>query len=262
MKTETLVVTIDQKDHSLAERMNVQTDTVVCNQSDFVSDEVFEYRGNKVIYINRNDRGVGKNRNRSIDNATGDILVLADDDMCFVDGYKDIVEKCFNDIPDADILIFNLIEKNPRRYRFREPERIGNSNYARFGAARFALKRKSIIDSGVRFSTQFGGGAKYSSGEDTIFLKDCLRKKLKIYGVPYALAEIDQNAESTWFKGYNEKYYYDKGAAYTALGNRFTATIYCFRYLIKYRSQYKGKHSFFRLYRLMIKGIMEYRSEE
>ena len=259
MKTETLVVTVDQKDHSLIEQMNVQTDAVVCNQSNFVSDETFEYLGNIIKYINRNDRGVGKNRNRSIDNAKGDILVLADDDMCFVDGYKDIVEKCFEDIPDADILIFNLIEKNPRRYSFSEIERIGNRNYAKFGAARIALKRKSIVDSGVRFSLLFGGGAKYSSGEDTIFLKDCLKKKMKIYGVPYALAEIDQSAESTWFKGYNEKYYYDKGAAYTALGNKFTAAIYCFRYLIKYRSQYKGKYGFLRLYRLMLKGIREYK---
>lgn len=260
MKIETLVVTVDQKDTSLAEKMNIQTDAVICNQSDRNADESFELNGNTVRLITRDDRGVGKNRNRSIDNAVGDILVLADDDMRFEDGYEDTVRKCFTELPDADILIFNLIEKNPRRYIIKETQRVGNGNYAKFGAARIALKRQSIVDSGIRFSLQFGGGARYSSGEDTIFLKDCLRKKLKIYCVPHALAEIDQSAESTWFKGYNEKFYYDKGAAYTALGNRFTAAVYCFRYLLKYKKQYKGRYKLLYLYKLMLKGSREYDS--
>lgn len=262
MKTETLVVTVDQRDNSLAEKMNIQTDAVICNQSDRNADESFEYRGKRISFITRDDRGVGRNRNRTLEYASGDILVLADDDMRFEDGYEAIVRKCFDELPDADILIFNLIEKNPRRYIIKEVERVGNSNYAKFGAARIALKRQSIVDSGVKFSLQFGGGARYSSGEDTIFLKDCLRKRLKIYCVPYALAEIDQSAESTWFKGYNEKFYYDKGAAYTALGNKFTARIYCFRYLLKYKKQYKGRYKFFKLYKLMLKGISEYKPDE
>lgn len=261
MKIETLVVTVDQKDRSLAEKMNIQTDAVICNQSDRCCDECFEHNGNKIKFITRDDRGVGKNRNRSIENSSGDILVLADDDMRFEDGYKDTVIKCFSELPDADVLIFNLIEKMPRRYVIKETEKAGKHNYAKFGAARIALKRKSIIDSGIRFSLQFGGGAKYSAGEDTIFLNDCLRKKLNIYCVPYALAEIDQSAESTWFKGYNEKFYYDKGAAYKALGNSFTASLYCFRYLLKYRKQYKGNYKFLYLYRLMLRGIKEYKDE-
>ena len=261
MKTETLIVTIDQKDNSLVEKMNIQTDAVVCNQSDYISNDEFEYNGFNVKFITRDDRGVGKNRNRSIENSSADILILADDDMRFENGYQHIVTECFDQIPSADILIFNLIEKNPRRYKFTKIEKISNKNYAKFGAARIALKRKSIIDAGVRFSLQFGGGARYSAGEDTIFLKDCLRKGLKIYGVPYALAEIDQTSESTWFKGYTEKYYYDKGAAYTALGNRFTAYIYCFRYLLKYRNQYKGKYTFLHLYKLMLKGIHEFKKD-
>ena len=261
MKIETLVVTVDQHDYSLIQKMNIQTDAVISNQSDFDEDKTIQNNGNSIKFISRSDRGVGKNRNRSFEYASGDILVLADDDMTFEKGYPEIVDKAFSEHPDADVLIFNLIEKNPRRYIIREPERIGNNNYAKFGAARIALKRRSVVEKGIKFSLQFGGGAKYSSGEDTIFLKDCLKKKLKIYAVPYALAEIDQSAESTWFKGYNEKFYYDKGAAYTALGNRFTASIYCFRYLLKYKKQYRGKYKFLYLYKLMLKGIKEFKHE-
>ena len=36
----------------------------------------------------------------------------------------------------------------------------------------------------ITFSLLFGGGAKYSNGEDSLFLKDCLKYGLVVYAVP------------------------------------------------------------------------------
>ena len=69
----------------------------------------------------------------------------------------------------------------------------------------------------VLVAALFGGGAKYSAGEDSIFLKSCLDNGLKIYAVPYALAFLNDDRPSTWFNGYTDKYFFDKGVLYSCL---------------------------------------------
>lgn len=257
MRIETLVVTVDQHDHSLPERMNLQTDALIGNQADFEAEEQVIRNGCRVTFLTDTLRGVGRNRNKVLRRASAEICVFADDDMRFVDGYPQIVEKAFSECPDADILVFNLIEKNPRRYVNRKIFPVGYANYARYGAARIAIRRQSIMDSGIRFSLLFGGGAKYGSGEDTIFLRECLKAGMKIMAVPYALAEIDQTAESTWFRGYNEKFFRDKGALYSCLYGK-AAALFCARYLIKYRRKYQSDYSAWDAWRTMGEGIRDY----
>lgn len=217
MKIETLVATIDQTDRQLPLTMNIQTDTLIGNQGDRLSIERFTQNGMNITYLNTKDRGVGKNRNLLLDNATADICILADDDMHFVDGYPEIAERAFRECPQGDVLIFNLIEKKPRRYVNTKIKRIRGHNYAKYGAARFAVRREAVEKAGLRFDLRFGGGTQYGAGEDTIFLKQCLERGLRIYAVPYALAEIDQEAPSTWFTGFDKKFFEDKGALYAYL---------------------------------------------
>lgn len=258
MRIETLVVTIDQADFSLIKKMNIQTEAIIGNQCDRHSREEFEFNGNRIIYMNSKERGVGKNRNLILKNATADICVFADDDMQFVDGYPAIVASAFSKCPAADVLIFNLIEKKVRRPVTKKISRVHWFNYARYGAARIAIRRESIQSLGICFNLSFGGGAKYGSGEDTIFLRDCLKEGLKIYAVPYALAEIDQESASTWFEGYNEKFFRDKGALYLCL-HPVLWPVYFVRYIIRHQINNKNAVSVFRAMRLMTEGAREYK---
>lgn len=260
MSIETLVVTVDDSDYSLPEKMNIRTDAIIGNQCGKNGGETFLLNGHRISYVNSTERGVGRNRNTVIKNASADICVFADDDMRFVDDYPEIAQRAFDECPAADVLIFNLIEKHPRRYVNRKIRRIGRSNYGRYGAARLAVRRKSIVDAGIVFSTEFGGGAKYSAGEDTIFLKECLDKGLLLYAVPYALAEIDQTAESTWFKGFNDKFFADKGALYARLYPR-TWRLQGLRFLLLRRKKYRGEMSSLSALKSLIKGGKSYRSE-
>ncbi|HAZ18610.1 MAG TPA: hypothetical protein DCY75_00365, partial [Clostridiales bacterium] len=61
---------------------------------------------------------------------------------------------------------------------------------------------------------------------DTLFLHSCLQKGLKIYAVPDSIATLSDERESTWFRGYNEKYYYDKGVLFAAV-SKFWAPFLC-----------------------------------
>ena len=205
-----------RKDRSLEKEMNLQGDAVIGNQCGENSAWRFQEEGKDITYLNTDEVGVGKNRNKVLEHSTGDLCILADDDMRFVDGYPAIALRAFQECPKADILVFNLIEKEPARQVNHHYKRLDIFNYARYGAARIAFKRESVMQAQIRFSLLFGGGAKYGAGEDTIFLRDCLQKKLQVYAAPYALAHLDQGESSSWKAGHR-KFFFDKGAAYACL---------------------------------------------
>ena len=260
MKLQTLAAAIDQTDHALVEKMNIQTDALIGNQCGKTGTETFSYHGHRVTYLHAAERGVGKNRNRLLECAEGDFLILADDDMRFVDGYPAIAAQAIAACADADVYIFNLIERSPRRYVNRAVKRVGRRDYARYGAARLMLRRASIERAGLRFSTEFGGGARYGSGEDTIFLRDCLDRGLKLCAVPYALAEIDQAAASSWFTGYDRKFFSDKGALYACLYPRLWPVMAA-RFLLVHRGRFGGALPLPTALRAMLRGGRAYRAE-
>lgn len=251
MRVQTLVVTIQQTDHSLPGAMNIQTDAVVGNQCGKDAVEEFDHNGHRILFLSSSQRGVGTNRNEVLLRAEGDICVLADDDMTFFDGYADTVQKWFEKLPQADILAFNLAGGR-KRFCNTAVRRVHRFNYGKYGAARLALRTRAVRFSGVMFHTMFGGGCEYSCGEDSLFLRDCLKKGLKVYGVPEAIASIE-DGNSTWFSAYNEKFFFDKGVLYYALNKRWCRLIALYNCL-RHRKRYK-EFGWRNAYSQMLKGI-------
>ena len=217
MDIQTLVVTTGQDDLSLLEKMAIQTDAIVGNQCD--RDEILRCRYGKgeLLWLSLKERGVGLNRNTVFMRASADICVFADDDMVFHAGYPAVVRELFGKYPEADVILFDLEEAHPRRKKITKVTKVGRSNYGRYGAARLALRRERVQMAGVSFHLLFGGGAKYGSGEDSIFLHDCIKKGLKVLAVPVAIATLHDDRPSTWFRGYGEKFYFDKGVLYAQI---------------------------------------------
>jgi len=236
MTMQVLIATMNQKDHSLLDRMNIQTDAIVGNQCDRNEIEVFKYKGHMIKWLNFDECGVGLNRNNALFRATADICILADDDMRFVDGYPAIVSNAFSQNEAASVIVFN-INDNGKRYKNKKVTRIYQWNYAKYGAARLAFRRENVLLNGISFNLFFGGGCKYSNGEDTLFLKSCLDYKLKICAVPEAIAHIDDTRISTWFQGYNDKYFFDKGVLFCVLNRKLckiNAMYHCWKHRKKY----------------------------
>ena len=46
-------------------------------------------------------------------------------------------------------------------------------------SCQITFKRKSIVDNNIFLNEMFGIGSKFISGEENIFLKEALKKKLK-----------------------------------------------------------------------------------
>ena len=128
-------------------------------------------------------------------------------------------------------------------------------NLLRYSSQRIAFKKKSIEKYNIKFNTLFGAGAKYESGEDTLFLVSALKNNLKIYSSTKNIGTVYNNS-STWFKGYNEKYFYDKGALFTAINERIRMLL-ILQYLLRHREICKNI-KFFKALKLMIQGSKDY----
>ena len=107
-RVEVVCVTMGQKDLTIAEKMHITGDAVFGNQADGFRKEVQTRDGQTVKMITTDTRGVGVNRNIALLHATGDILLFADDDICYADGYADGVRRAYAQHPDADMILFSL----------------------------------------------------------------------------------------------------------------------------------------------------------
>lgn len=238
MNIQVLIATMNQKDHSLLEKMNIRSNAIIGNQCNYNSIETFKYKKNDIMYLNFDEKGVGLNRNNSLMRATGDICLFADDDMIYENDYVEKVEKAFKENPDADVIIFNLIENNPRRFIIKKKTKINFWNYMRYGTARIAIKLKSIKENAIYFNQCFGGGTEHCHGEDNLFLTDCLRKKMKIYAIPEYIATLTEERESTWKNISLDKYLNDQGFLYKKISPKFFKFL-CLQNAIKRRGTYE-----------------------
>lgn len=249
MVVQVLVAAMFQKDHSLLQKMNIQSDVIVGNQCDYNSVEHFNYQNYKATYLNFNERGVGLNRNNALMRATGDICLFADDDMVYLDDYSLLIEKAFMDNPKADVIVFNLLEKKSSRKQILKKVKIGRLNYLRYGTARIAIRLKSIKANGIYFNECFGGGTEHSHGEDNLFLTECLNKGLKIIGLPICIAKLEDERESTWNSGYGKKYLIDQGILYKTISKKWWRLL-CLQDALRRKKIYGM--SAFKAYKIMV----------
>lgn len=258
LRVEALVATMGQTDHNLLDRMNIQTDAIVINQCERFERHELHHNERLVRFFSFPERGVGLSRNTALMRATGDICLFSDDDLIYRDGYEQALQKAFREHPDADVIVFNIssINQTKKRFQIAKPIRIRWFNYMRYGAARIAVRRASILREHISFSLLFGGGAQYASGEDTLFLQDCLKAGLHIYAVPVTLADIDDNL-STWFYGYNEKFLRDRGALHKAMFNRL-AVLQNLLYLLRHEKVWMEVGGILRAWNMMNKGMRDF----
>ena len=260
MKLQVLVATMHQTGFEKVEEMNIQTDVIYLNQTDdtFYQEKKYDFGTAKMV--STATRGVGINRNLGLMYAEADYLLISDDDVKYVDNYKDIVLKAFKKSPEADAIVFNVYSSgtNTLRRANTNVKQVRWHEALNYGAIRIAIKRSSIKRANVMFNLNFGGGAVYSSGEDSLFITDMMKKGLKIYTSPEYIATVnDDRTTSSWFTGYNAKYFYDKGVFFRTLSKRF-ANLLCLQFLIRHRQYKQGHMKFKEAYGYMKRGVKEY----
>ncbi len=251
LKVQVLASVMNQDPDRVIQRMGLESDAVIINQCDRLGYEEVEHRGHLVRFYSFPERGVGRSRNEAILRADGDICLFADEDIVYEPGYAGAVAAEFQRNPQADMIIFQVeVEESRRTYEIRERKRVHWYNCGRYGAVGFALRRESLLSSGVMFSLLFGGGAKYSNGEDSLFLKEFMDKGYRVYTAPVTIGREVSGGESTWFAGYNEKFFRDRGVLYRYLYGRLD-WLMCLRFLLAHRKKVCAQVGVWQAYRWM-----------
>ena len=260
-RLQLLVATMNLTDIiGLCDKMHIASDALIINQSDCVKYECLFYHGYKIECYTFAERGLSRSRNNALLRCTGEILCIADDDMVYTDTYREDIINEFQKHPEADALVFNVTALNDERSGkpLEKYARVGKRESREYGSVHIAIRKRALIGKNVYFNTLFGSGATYSCGEDTLFLKELIEKDLKLYKTPIRIASVDMS-DSTWFKGYNEKYFKDKGALIEAAYPRCSyllAILQSVRNSKKSLGSYKKAAKLFSYY---TSGIADYR---
>src|SRR5699024_5605455 len=142
-------------------------------------------------------------------------------------------------------------------YQIKKRHKVNYFNFMKYGASRISFKLDKIKKNGIHFNLCFGGGTPHSHGEDTLFIKECLDKKMNIIALPIIIGELNDERESTWFKGYNEKYFFYKGFLFRALSVKYSYLL-CLQDLIRNNKLYGNNYSITEKYKLMMRGLLDF----
>lgn len=258
MTLQVLVSAMNKDADALVKDMRLQSDAIIINQCDTYDYKEIDIDGGHIRFFSMNERGVGLSRNTALQRSDADIILFSDEDIVYDDGYAKKVLKAFEDRPYADMLLFNMRVCEERfTYHTDKETRIRTYNSGRYPTYSFAIRREKIVAAGVTYSLLFGGGAKYSAGEDSLFLLNCVKKGLKIYAVPIEIGE-EKARPSTWFNGYTEKFFYDRGVLYHHLYGKM-AGIFAARFILKKKSFMCNDVKAAKAYELIKKGIKDAR---
>ena len=261
-RLEILISAVNKDASMLPGVMKPESDAVIVNQligdkaptGVVEGDSSFTYGGHRVRVMTRREKGVGLSRNTALEASEGEIIQFGDDDIVYSNGYASRIADEFDKHPEADIILFNVKQQPGREtYHNTDYKKVSWYNYGRYPAYAICARRQKLIDSGVRYSLLFGGGAPYMNGEDSLFLHDCLKAGLKIYRTDVEIG-TESAGESTWFKGYTDKFFFDRGVLYHFLYGAM-APVWGFRFLFKNRRDMCGEKGLWACYKLLGDGI-------
>lgn len=217
MTLQVLVSTMHQTNFNLVEKMNIKSDAIIINQCDHNSLDIYDSPDKDIKMYSTTQRGLSKSRNLALANAKADICLIADDDIVYNDDYENIIIKAFKELPQADVIVFNTTMLNSTNgIKQNDFLKIRKSPiFKNYASVRIAFRLNSFLKSNVWFHSFFGTGSIYNSGEESLVIINLKKMKVKIFEYPANISKVDCST-STWFNGYDDKFFFDKGAFLSA----------------------------------------------
>lgn len=221
LRFQILCATMNQSDFSKIKEMNIHSNVIFANQAGRNSYDELEFEGHTAKMITTDTRGVGFNRNLALLYADADICLFADDDVTYYNGLEEKIVGEFKAHPDADVIVFNTetTDSNRRPKIYSKTKKCSRFTRKPWGCVRIAFRLNSVRKANIWFTTLFGGGCRFPSGEDSMWIKQAMRKGLVVYVSKEKIGSVDYST-STWFDGRNERFYYGKGAFYETVHKR------------------------------------------
>ena len=243
-----------QQDDTLVRKSGISGDVLVINQCDREGYEEFTTQSGTVRMFSTQQRGLTKSRNMAIAHAAADVCLICDDDESFLPDYQQRILSAYGVLPQADVIVFKMVNRPPsfsdRIMRLRFPKTMKVSSW------QISFRRKNLAEAGIRFDELLGAGTGNGAEEELKFLLDCEKAGLAIYYVPTEIASVAQ-AESTWFNGFDEKFFENRGATTRYILGFWLASIYALYYVFRKKSLYQNNLSPFRALGATVRGILK-----
>ncbi len=251
MDLQVLMATMHAKDISVVKNSNLTCQTVLVNQCDCEEESVQKIEN--VLKIDSPERGLSRSRNLAIKHATASVAIISDDDEEFIPNLEELVLKAYQELPEADIIVFDV---HGRDRKFGDsPKRLKKLDTLKVCSVRLSF-RLDKVQNKIWFDTRLGAGTGNGAGEENKFLFDALKLGLKIYHYPLYIATLKEG-DSSWFKGYDEKYFYNRGMTTRYIMGWFLSTAYAFYYAVAKRNLHKGQMSVMGCIKHTLRGIRE-----
>lgn len=254
MKLEILMSCMYQKDNALIEKSRITGDVVVINQCD--QDEYVEYKTEKGVarIFSTTQRGLTKSRNMAIEKSNAEICLLCDDDEIFETEYERRILDAYENLPQADVVIFKMKNRVPsfedKVIQLRFPKTMKVSSW------QISFKKDSLSKAGIRFDELLGAGTGNGAEEELKFLTDCEKVGLKIFYVPSVIASVGQT-ESTWFEGFTEQFFINRGATTRYILGAPLAAVYAIYYVVRKKKIYEAQITMPKALKAIFKGMIE-----
>ncbi len=255
-KTEILLSCMFLSDSKeMIKRSHITSDTVIINQCDEENYKEENICNALIRTFSVTDRGLTKSRNLAISKSQADICIICDDDEIFNEGYEKAVSSAYDALPDADIIIFDMVDR-PLKWG-NSIKRLGYIDLMSVSSWQITFRREKLLASGVLFDENMGAGSGNGAEEEFRFLTQCRKAKLRIYHYPFRLASVAQT-QSTWFKGFDEEFFVNRGNTTRYIMGLPLSVLYAAYYAFAKRKQLSGM-SMLRAFSYTVKGIKENR---
>ena len=186
---EILVATTNRTSMDFIYKMfenNVLDDYYVLIINQTSKDKLFVSEKANIRVINSFETGLSRSRNLAIKNAIGDICLLADDDVVYLEHFDKPILESYNKLPEADIITFKTRTTENKPYS-NYPNQISSLErfYKKVLSIEISFKRESILKNNLEFDELFGLGSHFQDGENRLFFEEVLKNKnIKAYFSP------------------------------------------------------------------------------
>lgn len=121
--------------------------------------------------------GLSNNRNNALDNSIGELILITDDDVGFEYGWAEKIQRAFDEQPEVDVITFRVNTPDGEPFKHYYPGGMLHTKFSLFrvSSIEVALRRKCLIQSQVKFDSNYGLNTKFRACEETVFLSDLRR---------------------------------------------------------------------------------------
>jgi len=183
-----------------------------------------------VRVINSQSIGSSKSRNLALQNATGKLVVISDDDVVFESDFTKKILDSYNKNNDVSAICFqakNELGSLLKKYPSKEKKNISALDILNVGNIEITLNLQKIKNSGIGFDENFGLNAVFGLGEEAVFLSDLKNHGFRIDFVPKTIVMHPSITTSNKLK-VSDRYF-----IYGALFSRIYKSKYLFWVLLK-----------------------------